>query len=84
MYRRKPLNFVVGPSPTPNNLISEVLIPKNRVHQQLQIVTRRRIAMKIDATSRLQHPVQLRHSLRHHRQIGHHIVLTQERAHRLK
>ena len=76
------LGVVVGIRAFPDNLITEVLWPEDRIEDDLQIVARRRIAMQIQAARRPQHPVQLHQSCRHHHHIGHHLVLADELAQR--
>ena len=41
----------------------------------------RRITVEIEATGRFQNPVQFQYPHRHHGEIGHQVVLFQERAH---
>ena len=43
--------------------------PENRVHQQLEVVARRRVAAQVDAARRLQNPVHLHQPHDHHRQV---------------
>ena len=53
-------------APLPHDLAPEVLRPEDRVKQHLQVVTRRRIAVQIEASSRLQDAPQLREARGHH------------------
>ena len=40
--------------------------------------------MEVDASRRLQNAVEFGHALRHHGEVGHHVVLSEEAAHRLQ
>ncbi len=45
-------------------------------------MARRRIAVEIKRSGRLQHPMQFNQADGHHREISHHVVLAEERMHR--
>lgn len=69
--------------PFPNDFTSKLIRPKHRVQHQLQIMARGRVAVQVQATRRLQHPVQFHQSHRHHAQISHHGIFADGRFHRL-
>ena len=77
-YAPEPLWVIVRVGAPPDNLVPEVLLPEHRIHQNLQIMTRRRIAMQVYRTRRFQHPVQLHQPRGHHHQIRHHGVAANE------
>src|SRR3989338_4080432 len=56
-------------------------IPK-RIQQNLQVVARRRVAVEVERSCRLEDPMQLDQSHRHLDQVGHHLVLADARAQR--
>jgi hypothetical protein len=66
----------------PDDLVPEVAGPEHPVQQQLQIVARGRVAVQIQAAGRFQHAVELDQPRRHHREIRHHVVLTEKLLHR--
>ncbi len=74
--------LVVSVDTPPNNLVAVISRPKHPIQQQLEVMARGRIAVQIQRTSRLQHPVQLDQTHRHHGEIRHHVVGAQEGAHR--
>ena len=53
----------------PYDLVSKVSRSKNRVHQELEVVAGRRVAMQVDAARRLQDPVHVHQPHGHHRQV---------------
>ena len=78
----KRLRVAVRGGALPHDFVLEIVRAEDGVHQQLQIVARRRVAVEIDASAGLEDAVKLRHSLRHHREIRHHVVRAQKLAHR--
>ena len=68
-------------SVAPDDFVAKVRLPEHPVQQQFQIVARGRIAVEVQAAGRFQHAVQFDQADRHHRQIGHHVVVAQEAAH---
>ena len=62
----------------PSDLISKVGRPKDRIQQQLQVVTRRGVAVQVEAAGRLQHPPKLHQAGSHHRHVGQHVVRPQQ------
>ena len=56
----------MGTGPLPSYLIPEVALPKDRIHQHLQVVGRRRVAVEIDTACRLQNPPHLKKPHSHH------------------
>jgi hypothetical protein len=66
----------------PHDLINEVISPKHPVEQQLEVMARGGVAVQVEATGGLQHPVQLNHADRHHGQVSHHVVVAEKGAHR--
>src|ERR1035437_2520972 len=66
--------------PTPDDFISEILWSKHRVHQHLQIVTRRAITVQINRSGYLQDALELDQTRGHHGQISHHVAVAEEGA----
>ena len=75
---------VVALGPLPGDLVAVVARPEGRIHQELEVVAGRGVAVEVDAPRRLEDAVQLHHALGHHREVGHHVVLAEELAHRLE
>ena len=67
----------------PDDLVPEVLRPEHRVHQHLQVVAGRRVAVQVEATRRLQHAAQLDQARGHHGEVRHHVAVAEERPERL-
>ncbi len=78
-YSKKPKNKITGS-------VGVILNSKNRVEHDLEIMTRRRIAVQVQTTGWFQDAMQFHKSRRHHHQIRHHLVraneLTQRANHR--
>src|SRR5665213_809115 len=72
----------MGKSSLPDYLVSEIGWSEHRVKQDLQIMTCYGIAVQVQRSGWLQHPVQFQQPNGHHREIGHHVVLAEKRAHR--
>lgn len=66
----------------PDDFILKLLRPEDGIHEQLQVVARRGVAMQVDAARLLEDSLQLHESRGHHRQVGEHVVLPEERAER--
>ena len=75
--------IAMSASPFPNELVPKMPRPEHGVHEQLEVVAGGGVAVEVDAAGRFQDAVQLNHALRHHGEVGHHVVLAEERAHRL-
>ena len=56
------------------------LRPEHRVHQDLQIVARGRIAVQIDRSRLFQHAMKFDQARGHHGEIGHHVAVAEEGA----
>jgi len=69
-----------GPT-LPCNFVAEVFCTKKRIHQDLQIVACRRVAVQVQAPRRLQHPMKFQEANGHHGEVRHHVVLFQECPH---
>ena len=69
--------------PFPDHLVLVTFRPENRIQHDLEVMTRRRVAVQVQAAGRLQHPVQFHQPGGHHHQIGHHLVRADEAAQRL-
>ena len=65
-------------SPFPNNLISEVILAKHRIHEHLKIVARGGVAVQVYGAGGLEGTAQLHQPGRHHHQVGHHSVAAYE------
>ena len=78
------LGVAVGAGALPHDFVPEFVGAERGVEQQLQVVARRWVAVQVEAAGGLQDAVKLGHALRHHRQVGHHVVLAEEGAHRLE
>src|ERR1700676_5741242 len=72
--------IVVSAIPLPEYFFEEVLGPEHGVHQDLQIMASGRVAVQINRTCDLEHPTQLDEARRHHRNIGHHVGVKEERS----
>ena len=68
----------------PDDLTAEGSYFEHRVHEQFEVVAGGGVAVEVDAARRFEDAVQLHHALRHHREVGHHVVLSEERAHGLQ
>ena len=62
--------------------ISSVL--RSESYQQLEVVAGGGVAMEVYAAGVLQDSVKFDHALRHHGQVGHHVVVAEEGAHGLE
>ena len=62
----------VGRCPLPGNLGRKLTRSEKGIHQQLQVVAGRRVAMQVDAPRGLQDPVHLHQPHGHHGQVGLH------------
>jgi hypothetical protein len=67
-------HVVVRPVAPPDDLVAETGRAEDGVHHDLEVVARRGVTVKVEAPSRLEDPVQLHKSGRHHHQVGHHLV----------
>jgi len=67
----------VGVRPFPDDLVSEVLGPKHVIEQELQIVARRGIAVKVDGAVLGKATVHFLQTRRHHYQVGGQLTATQ-------
>ena len=56
----------------PAYFIYEVLIAEDSIQNYAQVMTRRRVTMQIEATSRFENAMKLDEARRHHREIRHH------------
>ena len=74
------LRIAVSTASLPDNLASMPLGAEYRVHQHLQVVAGRRIAMQIDRPRHLEHAMQFDQARGHHREIGHHVAVAKEGA----
>ncbi len=74
--------IAVRRSAFPGDFVAEPVGAENAVEQQLEIMARGRVAVEIEAARGPEHAMQLDQPDRHHRQIGHHVVVAEERAHR--
>jgi hypothetical protein len=70
----------VGAGSLPDDLVARLRWPENRVHENLQVVTGSRVAVKIDRSGRLQDPMQFEQPGSHHREIRQHVALAEERS----
>ena len=71
----------------PHDLVQEVRWVKNCVHEHLQVMAGGGVAVQVDRTRGLQHSPQLHQPGGHHRQVGQHVVVSEEHAealHRLR
>ena len=65
-------------------LPAHLLCPTVRVHQRLEVVAGGGVAVEIYAAGVLEDSVKFDHALRHHGQVGHHVVVAEEGAHGLE
>ena len=68
------LGVRLSAAPPPHDLVPEVLSSKHRIHQRPEIAARSRIAVQIDAPSRLQQPAHLHEAHAHEAEERAHIV----------
>ena len=80
----RPIDIIVCSRPLPDDLVLECRWTEHAIQQQLEVVARSRVAVKIQATGRLKYAVEFDQADRHHRQIGHHVVLAEKRTHRVQ
>lgn len=66
------------PPISPNHFIAKAGGTKKRVEQNLQVMTRSRIAMQVQRAFGLEHTPQFDEAYGHHAQVGHDIAFTQE------
>ncbi len=64
----------------PNYFITEILKPKHRIQNDLQIMAGGRVAVQVQAAGGLEHAVHLDQAGSHHHQVGQHLVLTDDAA----
>ena len=62
----------------PDNLISEVPGSEHGVHQELEVVAGRRIAVEVNASGRLEHAAHFEKSDGHHDEVGLHARAVRE------
>ncbi len=65
--------------PLPDDLVPEVPHSEHRVHQGLQVMARRRVAVEVNRGGRLHHAAQLDETRGHHGQVRCHVIVA-ERA----
>ena len=75
---------IVAGSTPPRNLVSKILFAKDRVHEQLYVVAGGEVAVEVDAAGVLEDAVEFNHTLGHHGEVGHHVVVAEEGAHGLE
>ena len=71
----------VGAGALPNNLGAELVLAEGCVHEKPEIVSRRRVAVEVDAAGGLEHAVKLDQAGSHHHEVGGHGVAAEELAH---
>ena len=64
----------------PNDLVHVAARSENRIHQELQIVAGRRVAVQVDAAGGLEHAAQLHEARGHHRKVGEHVAGAEQRV----
>ena len=64
--------------PLPSDLVLKVPVPEHRIHQELEVVARGWVAVKIYASSCLQNTTHLQEPDGHHAQIGLHPLVVCE------
>ena len=74
-------NIIVSTVPLPDNFVPEVGMAEHSIHQQLEVVACGGITVEVDATRWFEDSVQLDQALRHHREICHQVVPTEEGEH---
>ena len=69
---------IVRAGTLPDDFTPEVSVPKHGVHQDLQVVAGRGVAVEVDGAGGLEDAAQLHQPRRHHHQVGHHGVAAYE------
>ncbi|MEZ5074219.1 MAG: hypothetical protein R2691_05205 [Solirubrobacterales bacterium] len=67
----------VGVSPTPNDLVSKLPGAKDLVEDHAQVVTRCRVAVEVEGTALVEHPVKLEEARRHRDQVSREVAPAQ-------
>jgi hypothetical protein len=74
----------VGAAPLPNDFRPEVGRSKHGVHEHLQVMTGRRVAVKVNTCGRLHDAPEFHQARGHHHEIGQHVAFAEEGPERLK
>ncbi len=77
-------SVAVGGRALPDDLRPEPFGPEDGVEQQLQVMARRRVAVEVQRSGGLQHPVKLDQPPGHHHQVGEHVVIPEQAPHRFQ
>ena len=78
MNLAEPLRVIVCRGAFPNNFVAEILKSKYRIYNNLQVMTRGRVAVQVEAAGRFQDAVQLDQTGGHHDEVSHHLVASDE------
>jgi hypothetical protein len=78
--RKFPGGVSVGARALPDDLIDAPLNAEYRVHEDFQVVACRTVAMQVEASSRLQNSTEFEEPNCHHREVRHHVVLSEKRS----
>src|SRR5579871_2109688 len=66
----------------PNYFTSKILMSKNSIKNNLQIMACGRVAMEIEGTGRFEDAVKFEEAVGHHGEIGHHVIRSEELSER--
>src|SRR5262245_10119792 len=76
--RSESTGTVMSVRASPNQLVLEILRSEYRIHQHLEVVAGRRVAVKVDRGRGLHDSAQFHQSRCHHAQVGQHVAVTEE------